>query len=198
MDFFFQPLQKHLRSWWRYIPGLFSTTHQLTYYAWNQSNCFKRLTICEGQHTNSFTSAAASCWHSWAFCGTQPASGYSSDFWPRHPEPCNIGHWSQSHLCALKSPEILPRAEVAQRWKGVQARSSLIGVLQLPAVQKFAKILKYLQTNLKKFLLETYTSQATREKISMSLYCKHFSSAERFNLHNNAASRLGVYGERVP
>lgn len=71
-------------------------------------------------------------------------------------------------------------------------------MLQLPAVQEFAKILKYLQTNLKKFLLETYTSQATRKKISMPLYCKLFVSAERFNLHSNAASRLGVYGERAP
>lgn len=47
MDFFPQPLQKHLRWWWRYIPGLsskiLSTTHQLTYSPWNLSNYFKRL-----------------------------------------------------------------------------------------------------------------------------------------------------------
>lgn len=71
-------------------------------------------------------------------------------------------------------------------------------MLQLPAVQEFAKILKYLQTNFKKFLLETYTSQTTRKKVSMSLHCKLFVSAERFNSHSNAVSRLGVYGGRVP
>lgn len=121
-------------------------------------------------------------------------------FWQVWPtESCNTGHWPQCHLCPSKPPEILPRAEAAGHWKDVQSRINLIGMLQLPAVQGFAKILKYLQTNLKKkFLLETCTSQTTRTKISMSLYCKLFVSAERFNLHSNAASRLGVYGEGVP
>lgn len=49
----------------------------------------------------------------------------------------------------------------------------------------------------KEFLLETYTSQTTRKKISVLLYCKLTvicGSAERFNLHTNAASRLGGVG----
>lgn len=61
--------------------------------------------------------------------------------------------------------------------------------------------MKYLRVNKKVSPGNVHLSKTTRKKISILLYCKHnviCGSAERFNLHTNAASRLrGAAGEEL-
>lgn len=77
-----------------------------------------------------------------------------------HAGSCNnIGHGSQPHLCPSKSRETFSRAEGAQCTKIIQSRMNLIAIFQLPAVQKVGKKNpEIFASQLKKFLLETYTS----------------------------------------
>lgn len=138
------------------------------------------LTVCEGQHMNSFTSAAA------CLLNLIYGQGILQDtarlwvelwfltphsFWEEKSDPTHwiLQYWYWLSLIFVHLNH--QRSFQEQRQQTLERRSSrinLIGMLQLPAVQVFAKILKYLQTNFKKFLLETYTSQTTRKKISMS------------------------------